>query len=244
MKKIFIDAGHNNSGWNTGAAANGLREQDVTFDVAKRLSQILDEAGFEVMLSRPTADTNLGVDNASAINARWQMSNNWGADFFISIHVNAGGGTGAETLYFREDALEFAKTMQDVYSAEMGLHNRRVWLRSDVGVLRWTNCPSVLVETAFIDGPENPDVYALRSRRNEMAAAIAKGLFAYLNFSPNTPKLLVSDRFNSVAELPSWARPTIEKMMAKGFLQGDGAGLDLSQDMLRIFVIHDRAGVF
>ena len=28
--KICIDAGHNHSGWDTGASGNGLREQDIT----------------------------------------------------------------------------------------------------------------------------------------------------------------------------------------------------------------------
>jgi len=98
MKKIFIDAGHNFSGFNTGAVGNGMREQDITFDVAAKLSRILENAGLEVRLSRPTLQTNLGTDNASAITARWQMSNAWGADIFLSIHANAGGGTGAETL--------------------------------------------------------------------------------------------------------------------------------------------------
>jgi len=252
MKKIFIDAGHNNSGFNTGAAANGLREQDITFDVAQRLGRILDEAGFETKLSRPTIETNLGTDNNSAVNARWQMANVWGADLFISIHVNAGGGTGAETLYFRPDSLNLAKTLQDVYSTEMGLRNRRVWQRDDVGVIKMTSCPSALVETAFIDGPENPDVDALRNRRGEMAAAIAKGLYAYMGFkpaatpisAPTTTATTPPQRFNTMAEMPDWARPTIEKMINSGLLRGDGVGLDLSADMVRTFVISDRAGLF
>ena len=87
--KIFLDAGHNNSNFNTGASGNGMREQDITFQVAKKLSDILKD-DFDVMLSRPTQDTNLGTDNASAVNMRWQLANKWGADYFISIHCNAG----------------------------------------------------------------------------------------------------------------------------------------------------------
>lgn len=44
--------------------------------------------------------------------------------------------------------------------------------------------------------------------------------------------------------MPSFARPTIQKLCDKGYLKGDGKGLDLTYDMLRILTILDRAGVF
>ena len=51
-------------------------------------------------------------------------------------------------------------------------------------------------------------------------------------------------RCNTVEELPDWAKPTIEKLIAKKLLSGDGQSLNLSRDMLRVFVIHDRAGLY
>ena len=39
--KIFIDAGHNPQGKDTGAEGFGLKEQDVAFHIAKRLSELL-----------------------------------------------------------------------------------------------------------------------------------------------------------------------------------------------------------
>lgn len=52
-------------------------------------------------------------------------------------------------------------------------------------------------------------------------------------------------RFNTVDAAPDWARPTVERMVAKGLLRGGGpAGLDLSLDMLRVFVVNDRAGLY
>lgn len=51
-------------------------------------------------------------------------------------------------------------------------------------------------------------------------------------------------RYNTLADCPDWAKPTIQKLMNLGYLKGDGAGLDLSYDMMRLLVIHDRAGVF
>lgn len=51
-------------------------------------------------------------------------------------------------------------------------------------------------------------------------------------------------RYNTVEECPEWARATIQKLVNKGFLNGNGEGLDLSHDMIRILVIHDRAGMY
>lgn len=51
-------------------------------------------------------------------------------------------------------------------------------------------------------------------------------------------------RYNTVAECPSWAQATIQKLVNKGTLNGTGAGLDLSLDLVRLLVILDREGVF
>ena len=60
-------------------------------------------------------------------------------------------------------------------------------------------------------------------------------------------------RYDLIAQLPDWARPTVRKLCDYGYLQGSGgprdvngrpADLDLSPDMVRLLVIQDRAGVF
>lgn len=45
--------------------------------------------------------------------------------------------------------------------------------------------------------------------------------------------------------MPEYARPTIKKLMDKGYLKGESNGrLDLNEDMIRMFVILDRSGAF
>lgn len=45
--------------------------------------------------------------------------------------------------------------------------------------------------------------------------------------------------------MPVWAKPTIQKMVDKGFLKGDENGcLGLSEELLRMFVVNDRAGLY
>jgi len=51
-------------------------------------------------------------------------------------------------------------------------------------------------------------------------------------------------RYHTVAECPSWAQPTVKKLIDAGALQGGDSGLDLSNDMLRVLVICDRMGAY
>ena len=45
--------------------------------------------------------------------------------------------------------------------------------------------------------------------------------------------------------MPEWAKPTITKLMEKGYLKGDEEGnLNLDENMLRMLVINDRAGLY
>ena len=47
-------------------------------------------------------------------------------------------------------------------------------------------------------------------------------------------------RYNTLAEVPSYAKDTVKELMAKGILKGNEKGLDLSEDMLRSLVIQMR----
>ena len=50
--------------------------------------------------------------------------------------------------------------------------------------------------------------------------------------------------YNTVDEVPSWGKETVEKLVAKGALKGTGGGLNLSYDLLRVLVINDRTGLY
>lgn len=244
--KIFIDAGHNNSGYNTGATGNGLREQDITFSVAQKLGVILKN-DFEIKLSRPTQSTNLGTDNVSAVNERWKLANSWGANYFISIHCNAGGGSGAETYYYRNDSKDYATAIHEVYVAEMSLTNRGVIKRDNLAVLNKTSMPSILIELAFIDAPlTKPDVDILKNKQQEMAEALAKGFYKYLNVVQGNKdnEEVIEVRYNTIDEIPAWGKEAIQKLIDKGYLQGNTQTLNLSEDMIRVFVINYRAGLY
>lgn len=48
---------------------------------------------------------------------------------------------------------------------------------------------------------------------------------------------VIVKKYNTVAEMPEWAKPTIERLIAEGALSGTGKGLDLTLDMIRTLVI-------
>lgn len=181
--KIFIDAGHNPHSYNTGASGFNLKEQDVVFSVALKLADILKNY-CDIKLSRPTANTMLGTNNSSAVNARWKMANDWKADYFISLHNNAGGGTGAETLYYRQDSKNFANAIHSVYVKEMNLKDRGLKYRDNLAVLNKTNMPSILIELAFIDTKSDNEI--LKNKQSEIAKAIAKGIISFLKLEKKT----------------------------------------------------------
>ena len=87
MPKIYIDAGHNPSGVNTGAEGNGYFEQDITYRIGILLNGYFkNNPNFETKLSRPTPDTLLGTSNSSSLTARVRDANTWGANLFLSLH--------------------------------------------------------------------------------------------------------------------------------------------------------------
>lgn len=52
--------------------------------------------------------------------------------------------------------------------------------------------------------------------------------------------------WNTVDEVPEWGRPTIKKLVDKGALQGvdDEGNLRLTFDLVRLYVTHDRLGLY
>lgn len=51
-------------------------------------------------------------------------------------------------------------------------------------------------------------------------------------------------KYDTIQEVPDWARPTVQKLMDKGIIEGTGKGLGLSFDFLRMLVVNDRVGLY
>ena len=181
--KIYLDQGHNPVNPNAGAEGNGLREQDVVFRIGVATAALLNsDPDFEARLSRPTADTQLGSSNASSLAARVRDANEWGADYFISLHTNASdlsAATGSEAFAFAQNSAGF-RLGEDIVAgleAQTGLPNRGTFTRPSLYVLKRTAMPAVLVELGFITNAR--DARLMRDEPELFARGVYDGILRY-----------------------------------------------------------------
>ena len=187
MPKIYIDQGHNPSGANTGAEGNGLREQDITYEVGRRLAALLRRNGnWDVRLSRNTADEVLGNSNASSLRTRVNEANSWGADYFISVHTNGSldpAAKGVEAYAYSRPSRAFSlgEDIVDSLVEATGFPKRGMFVRPGLYVLKKTTMPAVLVEIGFISNPAESAV--MRDNPELFARGIYNGIVEYTGIS-------------------------------------------------------------
>lgn len=166
MAKIFLDPGH--GGQDFGAIGNDLREKDLVLDIATRIQQQLGDFNeVEVQLSRED-------DSDLSLNERTELANDWDADIFISVHVNASGQTGFESFIWNGNVSSVTQSYQNIIHAaimnEIGGTDRGK-KRANFAVLRTSKMPAILTENLFIDRTEDAD----RLRSNQFLESVAQG---------------------------------------------------------------------
>ncbi len=183
--KIYIDQGHNPQNPNAGAEGNGLREQDLTYQIGVELANLINSNPLlEARLSRPSPDTQLGTSNASSLAARVNDANSWGADYFISLHANASSASsasGIEGYVYSLDssAAELSEDIVENLSEATGLRDRGVFARPSLYVLRRTAMPATLIELGYITNTN--DAFLMRDNPTLFAQGIYNGILEFLN---------------------------------------------------------------
>lgn len=182
--KVFIDQGHNPRDYNTGAEGNGYFEQDITYEVGRRLYNLLvRNPNFTPRLSRNSPDELLGRDNNSSVTERVRLANSWGADIFISLHTNAStnsAANGAEVLIYSVESTEAFNLAEDVLEELVlvtGVRNRGIVERPGLYVLRRTRMPAILVEMGFITNESDANLMA--NSPGLFAEGIYRGILDY-----------------------------------------------------------------
>ena len=181
--RIYIDQGHNPENPNSGAEGNGYREQDLVYEIGQRTAALLSSDGFLVRLSRPEPDTQLGTSVSSSLASRVNEANNWGADYFISLHANSSeipSASGTEAFVYRRnsEAEDLADALVLRITEATGLLDRGVFARPGLYVLRKTRMPAVLVELGFITNIRDAELMA--DSPALFARGIRNGLFTFL----------------------------------------------------------------
>ena len=181
--RICIDSGHNYDKFDTGAVGNGLKEQNVTFEIGEKLKKLLEKRGIEVVMTRGRLTCNIGKNANDSIKERAKLANNQRCDYFISIHCNSHtnkSANGTETLVYGlgGKAEELANKVNKSIVYALGTYGRGIKVRPDLGVLRLTDMPAILIETAFISNEKDAEL--LKNKKDVFAEAIAKGIFEHI----------------------------------------------------------------
>ena len=180
MIKIVIDPGHGGS--DSGANHNGILEKNLNLDVALKLRTLLECNNIEVTLTRED-------DSDLSLRKRCDISNSLMPDLFISIHHNAGGGSGYEIYHYTGSNLG-SNIAQCIDQEFIKLNNRRYVgsglyagnKKGDYYVLKKTKSVAALTEFCFIDNKED----MLKYDANKQANAIYLGICKYMGIKPSS----------------------------------------------------------
>ena len=180
--KVVVDFGH--GGTDPGAVFGTLIEKHMTMTTGRVTVKELERHGIEVMTTR-NSDTYVGINDRAA------KANAFGADYFVSIHYNAGGGDGVEAIHGVYAGVSKDLAQQIVNSIKRLGQNarpREVFSRMNSygtdyhGVIRMTKMPAVIVEGAFIDSKDREFVDTI-GEQEAVGMAIAHGILNYLKIA-------------------------------------------------------------
>ncbi|MBD2246460.1 N-acetylmuramoyl-L-alanine amidase [Nostoc sp. FACHB-888] len=172
---VLIDPGH--GGKDPGAVGlGGLREKDILLPISKRIAQVLQQNGVQVVMTRDS-------DYFVTLPGRVKLAERANADIFVSIHANAVGPgrsdvSGLETYYY-DSGLGLARTVHNSILQSVNVRDRGV-RRARFFVLRKSSMPSILVETGYLTGRDDNAKLRSSAYQNQMADAIARGILQYL----------------------------------------------------------------
>lgn len=169
MVKIMLDAGH--GGKDPGAVGNGLLEKDITLNIAKKIQAKL--RGYK----NATVQLTRNDDSFLTLQERTDKANSWGADVFISIHVNSATivtAKGFETHVYKGVDSK-TQALQNVLHEEVmkqitGIVDRGK-KQSNFHVLRETNMSALLSENLFINNAFD----STRLKNDDLLDKIATG---------------------------------------------------------------------
>jgi len=192
---VVIDPGH--GGNDEGGRANGLKEKDLSLDVAFRVEKLLGAYNFPTVLTR-REDTYVSLAERTAI------ANKLDNAIFLSIHFNQSrylGATGVETFYASakvppesawtwvgffnkpepaedDNGEDLAAYIQASLVSRTDAINRGIKPR-ELYVVRHTRCPAVLIEGGFLNNPLDARLISNVEYRDRLAKAIAEGVMTY-----------------------------------------------------------------
>lgn len=191
MASVTLDFGH--GGKDPGATGNGLREKDITLNVGLKVGEILERHNVKVVYTRTT-------DKFIDLAPRASIANKANTDIFVSIHTNGFGDSsarGIETFSFPGSS-KGVVIARDIHNAVLATKNytiNRGLKTANFAVLRLSKMPAALIELGFITNKD--DANLLKTKQNEFALAIAKGILKNLGIKYVEEKKVITNNNNN-----------------------------------------------
>ena len=178
-KVLVLDAGHglNTSGKQTMNGSKGvIKEWTLNNNVCNKIQAILKD--YDVTIYR-TDDTTGKTD--ISLSERVKRCNNYNPHLFVSIHHNAGGGTGTEVYWHTKGTAEdkkVASILAPKLASKCGMRNRGV-KQASFAVL---GCKptAILVEGGFMDTVADYEIITSDKGQQAYAEAVAESIIEYL----------------------------------------------------------------
>lgn len=190
-KIILIDAGH--GGPDGGAGDKDALEKEIALNVSLKVRDYLQQQGALILMTRED-DRDLAPDGTRGysrrkvedLKKRLEMINTSGAEYFISIHLNAipsSRWSGAQTFYSTrlEENGRSAKFIQDELRRNLENTNRKAKILNDVYILKNANIPGSLVEIGFLSNPAERARLKQDEYQEKVAASIYNGVLRYFS---------------------------------------------------------------
>lgn len=186
-KVIVVDAGHggNDPGKVSG---NNVLEKDVNLQIATKLANELENAGFKVIMTR-TEDNGLYKEDdvnkkAADLRARCEIAEEENADLLISIHQNSFSDSnvrGGQTFYYTHSVKgkKMASFIQKHLKSADKDNTREAKANDSYYLLIHTPCICVIVECGFLSNAAEAELLVSDEYQNRLADSITDGVKEY-----------------------------------------------------------------
>lgn len=166
--RIAIAGGH--SALARGASGY-IDEYDEDRAFVEKLKGAFEREGWGVTDCSNDADSVRGE-----LQEECRAANASGADLFVAVHFNAGGGTGTEVWHYPGSSAEgYARDVSRELSAALGLPNRGAKSTTGLYVLNHTDMPAILIEVCFVDAEADAGAWRAASWE-KVVGAVVRGL--------------------------------------------------------------------
>jgi N-acetylmuramoyl-L-alanine amidase len=170
---VVLDPGH--GGHDRGASIGYVFEKHLALDTARRVEQLLKQAGLKVIMTRSR-------DVFIPLPGRAEAGNRYGNAIFVSLHYNynrGGSGSGVETYHKHSSSYSLAAYIQAYLVQRTRMSNRGVKSASFHVIRNTTRNPAVLVECGFVSNPTERSRMMTGEFRARIAEGVAQGIVAY-----------------------------------------------------------------